>query len=333
MNTTQHAELLWATGNFRDPDFPEAHNVEKDELPKLTKNDEAFKAAVRSRQSYFQGEMDEFCLRHHGRLSYATDGGDGDVGVATEQLLRMPRCAHPDFRMTEKDDPELAKFFHQGPQAANWPDECRFSLITSRSFASLPGLTEEQTDGVWWASCHNWTESIEDLQMTPGEVGDLHSADFYAVLARLGGSTLAWSYLARNRCDVRLDQAYNSRVNWSVRLAATTKTHEDGHALGLEHQRDRNATMYPSINSAAESRYGYPNATDIQAMERLGYHPFDDWERRKPPESKLFLPRDVGPELLEAIVLRGKHGGELVFPVPMSVSLADARQFLLDMMT
>lgn len=279
-------ELLWKYGHFRSPNFPELWNVSKADALKLTEADREFHQAVQSYQGYFVPLLDEICLAIHGRLCLA----DGDAGPATEYLVeKVPRCNHPDYEVP--DDEELSPLWAR--EEANWPGACRNDLKSGRSFDALPGMSKEDTDAVWWAAAHNWSEAISDLTLSPTRTQS--EAAFWAGLEAMRGSTLAWSYLAQNRCDTRLAQAYNTKVNWNRRLAVTVKSHEDGHALGLNHVNNAAALMYPSVTSVSQGRYGYPHSSDIAAIKALGYRPHDDWQTRQLPESRLFLPRDATP--------------------------------------
>ena len=288
MNFDETKEHYWNTGHFRNPDHPETWNVTKADLPKIQETDKVYHVATQSYQEYLLDLLAPLAFAFHKRPPIA----DGDPGPATAVLLDMPRCMMPDFHVP--DDPDLDALWAK-PEEANWPGACRKQLVTGRSFDSLPGLNREQTDGIWWASCHNWTESIEDLQMTPGPVGQSSGAHFYADVKSLSGSILAWSYLARNSCAVQLAQAYNSRVNWGMPLAATTKTHEDGHALGLNHISNSQATMYPSIHQSSTARLGYPHSSDIAGMQALGYRPHPEWQSRKPSADQIYKPRGDSP--------------------------------------
>src|SRR5690606_26315255 len=129
------------------------------------------------------------------------------------------------------------------------------------------------------------------VEMTPAEIGD-RAVHIWAGIQRLSGSTLAWSYLARNSCSVSLEQAYNATVRWVLDLACATGSHEVGHALGFEHDSDPNSLMYPSIQPASRARYGYLNASDLRQAEKLGYKPSG---LPQLPKDRLFLPRTSGP--------------------------------------
>lgn len=220
-----------------------------------------------------------------------------------------PRCGfpdHADYDLATGDVLELAEVLavpvgemarycqiHRQMYAeneANWPGSCRGSLTYGRTFDRLPGLSSDQTDAVWWGIANNWTAASSDLAMVveEGVTSDYRRLDIWAGLERLGGSTLAWQTLAVNRCDVSLEGRYDSDRSWSMVLAVTTGTHEVGHGLGHQHVQDSSALMYPSINSAAQQRRGYPNDTDLRQHRNLGYglsgrtRPLADSELWKP---------------------------------------------------
>lgn len=302
MNTLERALYLWSTGNFRDPDHPECHGVKKSDLDTFSGFEPEFLGAVQSRQEFFAQQLDWFALAIHGRLA-ATDG---EPGPATDALLTAKRCPHPDFEITPEDDEELAKLWAR-PEEANWPTECRSDLHIGRDFQGLPGLTREQTDGVYWAICHNWTEAFADIQLTPRNdaIGNASGTRMYHRKERMGGGTLAYHYLARNRCDDRLDGAWNSAVTWNLSLAPTTGSHEVGHGFGCNHVNDPAALMYPMITNASQQRLGFPNSTDIAAMQALGYTPHADWKSRQLPKDRLFLPRGLDDDPLDRTLVIG----------------------------
>lgn len=272
-------QRLWDLGHFHNPETQ--HGVQMKDLGVLTLRDKAVQDAVKSYQSFMQPDLEDFSEihYHHGAVI------DGEVGPATDDLLEYPRCGFPDYPVPEGT-------LSMGRQEANWPTSCRGSLKTGRNFRSLPGSNEVTTHSVWWASANNWTWALEDVDITVAAVND-SAVQVWADLRALSGSTLAWSYLAQNRCNVRLQQAYNTRTNWGNRaFAATVKSHEDGHAWGLPHNNDRDALMYPSIHARSQARHGYPNATDLRVARGLGYTLSN--QTGPPPLDKLYLPRPWG---------------------------------------
>jgi len=284
-------EWLWKHGYFRDPSKPDVRNVTKRDLFRLTRKDEVVRQAISSSQDFGETLLEAFVQVHHGRaLARDADGApDGEPGPATFHLWSMPRCNCPDYAMLPEDDEEVAKLWN--PEEANWPDSCRNDLKFGRDFASLPGLTQEDTDGVYWAMANNLDACLSDVEILPDLDRNSAGARGWDKLEAMSGGTLAWNYLAQNNCGVQLQGAWNSNVRWDKQTAATTGTHEKMHWLGANHSKDATATIYYAITAASKSRYGFPNATDIGILKSLGYSVFDDWESRKPSLSALFKPR------------------------------------------
>lgn len=280
MTHEETLELLWTTGHFRNPKHPELFNVTKDDYRDLSPNDRLFHLAVQSYQEYFRQPLSDLTMALHHRMAIT----DGDSGPATEIIFNQPRCKHPDFPVAPEDDPMAARLSNR--EEANIPTSCRRKITVGRNFQSLPGLNAVDTHKVYWASCNNWYYALSDVEMVSVDVGA--AAFLMSKLEAMSGGTLAWSELARNSCSP-LQQAMNSRVNWALDLAITTKTHEDGHALGFEHNNDSAATMFPSINQAARSRLGFPNATDLDVARRVGYTVRNNPQR--PPTDILTAPR------------------------------------------
>lgn len=265
---------LWKLGHQHNPKYPTGIDpTDPEEALHLGLTDEGMELGVLSYMEWFEVELDELVQKHHNGRHLDKNG---QAGPAFVELLNQPRCGHADYMAL-------------GRQEANWPDTCRDRLIIGRNFPSLPGSTQERTHGIWWASANNWTWALADMAVTVADVGD-RNAHVLAMLKALSGSVLAWSFLAQNDCRAKLDQAYNTRVDWGDDdFAAAVKSHEDGHAWGLPHNNDRDALMYPQIHSRSVARAGYPNATDLRVARGLGYRLSD--KSGPPPRDKLFLPR------------------------------------------
>lgn len=252
MENKQLIERLFDLGHFYAPDAVHEGLVTQADLDKLVLTDRVTQAAVRSWQSWFADDVDEFAMAHHRRRAII----DGDAGPATIQSLNKPRCGHPDYM-----PPNEAR------EEANWPEDCRRNITTSYKM-TLRGLSDEDVARLWQEADMNWEREFDvGFVFQPQNYPNTR---IYAFKANLGGSTLADQFLATNSCSFRSRGRFDNRT-WNEVLLVTTITHEHGHALGLPHSRDRAATMYPSITQASMARRGKPNAADARNMLARGY--------------------------------------------------------------
>jgi len=251
MTGAEVIDLLWKTGHFKNPAKPEALSAAEADLPRLRVDDKAVNEAIESYQEFFEAALDELTLKHHRRPSQA----DGLLGPATAELLVAPRCGVPEY---------------SGTASANWPSECRNELRTAYAMR-LPGVSDGELQGLWREALRNWNGALADTTLDHVTTPDPLKVEVYATGKSLPGSTLAWSMLARNRCDVTLMQAYDTSINWKGSQLVTTITHELGHALGMNHVGDPTATLYPAINQASMSRRGFPIESDFRELRNIGY--------------------------------------------------------------
>ena len=265
-------------GHNHNPADPSSLTL--DDIDKVDVDHPEAVKVIRSFQAFMSSNLNEFVAKHHPNRIASIDG---DIGPATIDLANMMRCGFPDYMPA-------------GREEANWPGGCRGDIQIGRIFEQLPGSTREDTDKIWWASCNNWTQALVDLEMfSQGFVNSTSGLQLWSGLKALGGSTLAWSFLAQNSCQAKLEQRFNTRVNWAkLAFSAAVKTHEDGHAIGLPHNDDRDALMYPAIHDRSIARRGYPNDTDLRGCKAIGYQ-LSGLDQM--PEEQLWYPRNDDPTI------------------------------------
>lgn len=259
--TKRQKKKLFRLGHFFSPEALCFDLVTKDDLEKLSSDDPVVRAAVRSWQSWFVGDIDMLSERIHSRKSIA----DGETGPATNATFKLPRCGLPDYYSPNKQ---------AAAEEANWPEACRRNITTSYKM-SLSGLSDAKLAELWQEADMNWEKEFDiHFEFQPDNYPNTR---IYSFEAALGGSVLADQFLATNDCSYRSRGRFDNRT-WNDVLFVTTCTHEHGHALGLPHVNDSAATMYPSITNTSMGRRGKPNQSDIQNMLSRGYK-----RRTEPP--------------------------------------------------
>ncbi len=173
---------------------------------------------------------------------------DGVVGPATSSLLAERRCGVPDFV--------------GGPEEAQWPRSCMVVPV-AYDFDSIDSGIAAQA----WALGIKFWNDICGIDL--GLVDQLGLSKIWATDGPLPGPVLAWSELARDRCDDRLEQRYDTLEDYTVDFLAKIVGHELGHAIGHQHSNDRRDLLFSSIGNAPFS--SYPGPGDVrEAVNRYG---------------------------------------------------------------
>jgi hypothetical protein len=239
---------LWDLGHFNNPTTPTG--VKEKDLVTLKLTDKVVRDAMVSFQTFMVGE------------SYTDDGEDPQF----VELIETDRCGFPDYPIVD-GQPLYAT---DGPLEANWPTSCRGNLKYGRVFDTLRGLNKQQVSEMLIAAMNVWNYSI-DISITPnGSNWARSGAHIWCDAAPLGGSTLAWSYLANNTCQPKQQRIHSGRT-WQFWFAVTTMAHEIGHAVGHPHINTAGSLMRPEINQQSLARKGWQSAADFAQSRRLGY--------------------------------------------------------------
>lgn len=174
---------------------------------------------------------------------------DGIVGDKTSSLLAERRCGVRDFAFA-------------GLEEAQWPRSCMIVPV-AYEFDSIDLNIAAQA----WKMGINFWNDICGIEL--GLMVALRDGKIFATDGPLPGPVLAWSELARDRCDDRLEQRYDTTISYTVDFLAKIVAHELGHAIGHQHSNDRRDLLFPSIGNAPLR--SYPGPGDVrEAVSRYG---------------------------------------------------------------
>ena len=174
---------------------------------------------------------------------------DGIVGDKTSSLLAERRCGVRDFAFP-------------GWEEAQWPRTCMVVPVAYDFDSIDPDIAAQ----AWTLGVKFWND-ICGIALTIG--GSFADGKIFATDGPLPGPVLAWSELARDRCDDRLEQRYDTTISYTVDFLAKIIAHELGHAIGHQHSNDRRDVLFASIGNAPFS--SYPGPGDVrEAVKRYG---------------------------------------------------------------
>lgn len=262
---------LAVTGHFGNPSFPDTFDVnlggfdpdvepgqadgdDPGDLDNLTLDHPIVKQAVASYQGFMIEQLDPIALHHHMRAAVI----DGEVGVATAEVLQMQRCMNPDYRRSPLE----------AVGTGNWKrchgiGNFHAATVQFRPSGRPAWMTDEVFKQRIWPQVVRSYEEIGLRFILSGDTQANTSLSFV-------GSTTGWIGLAIVGRGVTCGQ-----VIWSRYLASYTGgsslesriqqwitlfKHELGHNCGLDHSRG--GVMNPSIvNGLPVSWRGDPSET------------------------------------------------------------------------
>lgn len=246
----QHA---WDYGHFRNPAFPNTHDVQERHLHGMNMAHPAAKDAVRSMQAS-DIQLESLVQMAHLRPLNM----DGDAGPATVGLTKIPRCSVPDFG-SNFGEAGVGGWLDCDPESdADHSVRIRFddrrATPTWRSY-----LDQVKQNAV------NISADIGlAVRHLPHDASDWESQVSFK---NIPGGVIGYYYLPSRGCDsIRnqmgsLDTAYNP----DVELASLLWIHEGlGHGIALGHTRG--GIMNPTI---IRTEMSWRNDPSWSAVKRL----------------------------------------------------------------
>ena len=253
MTEQEAIRRLWDFGHFANPGKPNAWNIEEDDLPALKFSDPEVKDAVASYQDFLGDQFDAFAFDHHARVGIV----DGEVGPATQDLLKMERCAVPDYLR----EPLPAVGTGGWARCHGVGNFHRATVYINHG--QMPGFLKPVWPKVW----ANTVASYRELGLDFVETQD---ASQHNTSLSFVGSSSGWIGLAivgRNQsCGSKIWARFLATYRGGSSEASITTQwtslikHELGHNTGLGHSRG--GVMNPSIvNGLPVSWKGDPSET------------------------------------------------------------------------
>lgn len=198
--------------------------------------------------------LDALCQSYHRKDC----DPDGMHGPATRWLLAQTRCGVSDYPHPREAMADV-----------RFPDTCLMGLTVSRNFSRVYGLAEAETDGAWVQAFENFENAIViAMQLRDRDFPNTH---IFQHLARLYGATLADQMVGRGSCSDSLEGRFDYPRTMSYAGTCAVVSHELGHACGLRHSDQVEATMFASITQHSTGRHGAFIAPDLEMFSAVGY--------------------------------------------------------------
>lgn len=223
---------LYQTGHLEYP-FGNRQTLTKS-VTSLKISDPEVVKAIASYQDFEAVNLDQLSLLANGRPAHH----DGDVGPATETILTMDRCGHPDY------GPDVQSAVGTG----GWKRchdvgefHCAKVYIDE---SGMPSFLKPVFGQVW----DNTVKAYAEIGLLLLRVNNKSEADITASFVRSSSGWIGLAIVGPGDCKGRsIWQQYLATYNPSntVREWSTLWMHETGHNVGLSHSRG--GIMNPSI--------------------------------------------------------------------------------------
>lgn len=263
MDRAQEQKILahaWQFGHFRNPDYPNTHNIEEFDLGNLTLADTVSIQAVTSVQNS-DWHLEHLTSIHHGRRAIL----DGDAGPATLGLIEIPRCGVPDFG-SEFGEAGVGGWLECDPES-DAAHSVRIRFDDRRASSKWRGYIEEVKREAERISADIGLA----VRHLPFDADDWESQVEFKPIP---GGVIGFYWIPSRGCDSIKRQlgALDTGYNPDVHMAATLWIHEGlGHGAGFSHFRG--GIMNPSILRTELSWRNDPAWNEVKRL--YGGEPLD----------------------------------------------------------
>jgi len=204
---------------------------------------------------YFEGDMpdadklsEKDTLFRNATLAFQELAGllpDGNFGPQSIRRTHDKCCALPDLNhgFVRKGN-GWAEFSIEEACTRKWATK----NLTCTHNLSHSAMSKEEIHKAWWEAKVEWMK-VCGIVFKHVPYDGARSANFVHSMERMDGSSgkLAYHYLPNcgQPAGSTLVGRFDSGERWSFNFFKAVSGHEDGHGLGLGHDSNRNALLYP----------------------------------------------------------------------------------------